>query len=78
MDEMERDFSAVISQEGDWYVAQCLEVDITSQGRSEAEALADLQEALELHFLEPAAAAPPAVKKLRVKIGRLAHLATLT
>ena len=68
MDEMERDFSTVITQEGDWYVAQCLEVDIASQGRSDAEALANLQEALELHFLEPTAAAPPPVKKLRVRV----------
>jgi predicted RNase H-like HicB family nuclease len=68
MDELERDFSAVITHEGDWYVAQCLEVDVASQGRSEAEALASLQEALELHFLEPTAASPPPVKKLRVKV----------
>ncbi len=68
MDEMEREFSAVVAQEDGWYVAQCLEVDVASQGRTEEEALANLREALELHFLEPTAAAPSPVRKLRVKI----------
>jgi predicted RNase H-like HicB family nuclease len=36
-------------------VAQCLEVDIARQGRTEAEALENLREALELHFEPPQA-----------------------
>ena len=36
---MTRSFSASVWQEGEWYVAQCLEVDVASQGRSEKEAL---------------------------------------
>ena len=66
MEEMEREFTAVVARDGEWYVAQCLELDVASQGRDEEEALANLQEALELHFLEPTAAVPPPVKKLRV------------
>jgi predicted RNase H-like HicB family nuclease len=41
---------AVVSREGDWYVAQCLEVDVASQGETIEGALAALQEALELYF----------------------------
>jgi len=37
---MKRTFSASVWSEGDWYVAQCLEVDVASQGGSEEEALA--------------------------------------
>ena len=41
---------ATVWREGDWYVSQCLEVDVASQGGTEEEALANLKEALELHF----------------------------
>ena len=40
----------VVYREGEHYVAQCLNVDVSSFGDSEAEALANLQEALELYF----------------------------
>ncbi len=49
---MKQDFTVGIWQEGNWYVAQCLEIDLASQGRTEAEALANIKEAIEL-FLEP-------------------------
>ncbi len=42
-------FRASVWKEGEWFVAQCLEIDISSQGKTEAEALANLREALELH-----------------------------
>jgi predicted RNase H-like HicB family nuclease len=45
--------TAAITREDAWYVARCLEVEVTSQGRSVEESLANLREALEL-FLEPA------------------------
>jgi predicted RNase H-like HicB family nuclease len=48
-------FTAGITREGKWYVAQCLEADVASQGRSEAAALKNLTEALELHFSLPMA-----------------------
>jgi len=44
----EAPFSAVVWSEGKWFVAQCLEVDVASQGRTKEEALANLREALEL------------------------------
>ena len=46
-------FTASIWQEVDWFIAQCLEVDVGSQGESEEEALVNLGEALELHFEPP-------------------------
>ncbi len=49
---MKQDFTVGIWQEGNWYVAQCLEIDLASQGKTEPEALANIQEAIEL-FLEP-------------------------
>jgi predicted RNase H-like HicB family nuclease len=64
----ERDFSAVVSREGEWFVAQCLEVDVASQGRTEAEALTNLKEALELHFEPPVATTAPQVKRVRVRL----------
>ncbi|MCE7872892.1 type II toxin-antitoxin system HicB family antitoxin [bacterium CPR1] len=41
-------------QEGPWFVARCLEVEVTSQGRSVEESLANLKEALELYFEDEA------------------------
>ena len=52
---MERTFTARIAQEDGWHVAQCLEVDVASQGESEEEALANLGEALTLAFSSPMA-----------------------
>jgi predicted RNase H-like HicB family nuclease len=43
-------FTAAIKHEGEWFVARALEVEVTSQGQSIDEALANLREALELYF----------------------------
>jgi predicted RNase H-like HicB family nuclease len=40
----------VIYKEGDYYVAQCLDVDVSSFGTTENEATTNLKEALELYF----------------------------
>ena len=50
---MKRVFTASMAREGGWYVVQCLEVDVASQGESEEDALANLKEALELQFKPP-------------------------
>ncbi len=42
--------TAAISRDGEWFVAQCLEVDVASQGRSVEEARANVAEALALYF----------------------------
>ena len=56
---MKQTFTARVWQEGDWYVAQCLEVDVASQGASEQEAVDNLREALELYFEPPVATVTP-------------------
>ena len=66
---MKRNFTATIQKEGRTYVAQCLEVDVASQGPSEEEALANLSEALFLHFEEPRATVVPKVRQLQVEVG---------
>ena len=40
----------VIWKEGKYYVAQCLNVDVSSFGNTKKEALKNLDEALELYF----------------------------
>lgn len=42
--------TAAVTREDRWYVARCLEVEVSSQGTSVETALANLKEALELHF----------------------------
>jgi predicted RNase H-like HicB family nuclease len=52
-------FTAAVTQEDDWYVARCLEVEVTSQGATVESAVAHLREALELHFEDTALADVP-------------------
>jgi len=65
---MRRVFSYTITEEGDWFVAQCLEVDLASQGQSRDEAIENLREALELHFEPPTATILPSIGKVEVEI----------
>jgi len=62
--------TAVVTRDGDWYVARCLEVEVTSQGETIESALANLREALELYFEdEPAPAmVEPIVAPVEVRI----------
>lgn len=64
-----KQFRASVWTEGDLYIAQCLDVDIASQGESEAEALQSLKEAVELHFAPPVATATPKVATFEAEIG---------
>ena len=50
---IERTFAAGVWQEGEWYVAQALQIDVASQGETVESALTNLREALELHFEPP-------------------------
>ena len=50
-------------------MAQCLEVDVASQGETGAEALINLKEALELHFALASATVIPQVRTIEVEIG---------
>ncbi len=61
---MKRPFSATVWKEGDSFVAQCLDVDIASQGATEEEALINLKEALELHFDPPMPTRPAEIRTI--------------
>jgi predicted RNase H-like HicB family nuclease len=50
---MKRTFTASVWQEGEWFIAQCVEVDVASQGKTQSAALANLREALGLYFDRP-------------------------
>ena len=65
---MTQSFTAHLTKEDGWYVAQCLEVDVASQGESEAEALANLKEALHLHFEPPHATEMPLLRPVEVEL----------
>ena len=65
---MKQIFTARIFQEDNSFVAQCLEVDVASQGETQTEALSNLQEALELHFEPPCATIIPQLQRIEVEI----------
>lgn len=43
----------IVWQEGDYFVSQCLNVDVASFGDTRKEALTNLREALALYFEDP-------------------------
>ena len=61
-------FTASISQDNEWFVAQCLEIDVASQGKTEDEAIKNLTEALELYFEPPHPTVVPKLRKFEVDI----------
>ena len=65
---MKQTFTASVWQESEWYVAQCIQVDVASQGATEQEALDNLRDALELHFPPPVATLVPQVRNIEVDI----------
>ncbi len=65
---MKRVFTASVSKEGEWYVAQALDADVASQGESVDEALANLREALELHFEPPLPTLAPQLRRVEAEV----------
>ena len=72
---MRKTFTTVVWQEDKWFVAQCLEVDVASQGKTEKKALENLREALVLHFAPPVTTILPQVQKIEFEVaaGNLCH-----
>ena len=66
---MKKRFTASVVKEDKFFIAQCLEVDVASQGDTEGEALANLREALELHFEPPRSGEAPQLQIIEVEIG---------
>ena len=69
LDDKGHSFAAGVWREGDWYVSQCLQVDVASQGATEEEALQNLREALELYFEPPRPTSPPKIYIVEVETG---------
>ena len=65
---MKQTFRASVWREGEWFVAQCVEVDVASQGKMEDEALENLRDALELHFTPPVATVSPQIRSLEIEV----------
>jgi len=67
-----KQLTAALTPEDGGYVAQCLEVDVASQGDTVEEALANLTEALELHFedTDEVPTAAPIIAPVEVKLRR--------
>lgn len=65
---MTRTFNASVWREDDWFVAQCLEVDVASQGRTAEEAIDNLREALELHLEDPVASTLPDIRSFQITV----------
>lgn len=64
--------TAAVTREGRIYVAQCLEVDVASQGGTVEAALENLREALELYLEDSDAEAPraaPIIAPVDVTVG---------
>ena len=47
---MSKKFTAVITKEGKWYVAHCVELSVVSQGKTIKDAQENLKEAVELYI----------------------------
>lgn len=67
---MKEEFTAVVWQEGELFVAQCREFEIASQGRTKDEALDNLSEAIEVHFELPVATILPEVVAIEAEVER--------
>lgn len=66
---MKQTLTARVWKEGRWFIAQCLEVDVASHGRTRRQALSKLQEALELYFEPPTATVIPKLATVEVELG---------
>ena len=64
------DLKTVVYKEGDYYISQCLDVDVSSFGKTKKEALTMLQDALELYFQDM----PLPKKSQRVKDASIASV----
>lgn len=65
---MKQSFTACVSKEGNWYVAQCMQVDVASQGATEDEAIENLRDALQLHFAPPVAMISSAMRHIDIDL----------
>ena len=67
-DTVKRTFTASVLRGEDWWVAQALEVDVASRGKSIDEALANLRAALTLYFEPPSPSDTPRLYPVEVEV----------
>ena len=65
---MKQTFTASVWREGEWYIAQCREFELASQGTTKEEALTNLAEAIEVHFDPPVASIVPEVIEIEAEV----------
>ncbi len=65
---MKQPLTASVTKDGDWYVAQCSEVDVASQGETVENALANLREAIELRVKPPTATLRLEIRPMEVEV----------
>lgn len=64
---------SVVWKEGDYYVSQCLDVDVSSFGKTKKEALAMLEDALGLYFEDSAPPKKSVIKNPSIVSIKLQH-----
>ncbi len=65
---MKQPLTASVTKDGDWYVAQCSEVDVASQGETVENALANLREAIDLRVKPPTATLRLEIRPMEVEV----------
>ncbi len=65
---MKRVFTASVWKQGEWCVAQALDVDVASQGETVDDALTNLREALALYFELPGPTAASELHRVEVEV----------
>lgn len=68
-----KQLNTVIWKEGKYYIAQCLNVDVSSFGKTKKEAIKNIDEALELYFEDAPVRSLRNVEKPELVSFRLAH-----
>lgn len=65
--------SVAVWREGKYYVAQCLNVDVSSFGKTKTDALLNIKEALELHLDGVPASQIPKITQSAIQTQELLH-----
>jgi len=66
-------FTSVVWKEGHYYVAQCLNIDVSSFGKTKKQALKNLAEAIELYLEDQSRVRIPKIKMPSIEIRKLQY-----
>lgn len=69
-----RQLQNVVWKDDKYYVAQCLNIDVSSFGKTRREALANLDEALDLYFEDMEVKHVPAVQRPEIVSWSFSHV----